>query len=675
MGPNRTIPAKALVPRLILGLLAVAAVPAAAGPASDGAPDYPDTASAGMVLPDLVVSGEAASPPAAGRVVLSSFRVDLEDAATAADLGFLLPSTRVGVNSRGESMLMIRGAPERHVQTFLDGIPLNLPWDERVDLGSIPVTGGLRLEGRRGLASLLEGPGVLAGSVRLEAAVPAPGPVSRMRAVLGEGGLTRLDASAGGDLGAWRVGGGFSWNDRDSWPLPAGGGDRFNSDLDQYAVLVRAGRPVGSGGRLNLLLTRWHEVRGVPPELHLGNAARFWRYPVRKRTLGGASLHLPLSHGGDWDLAAMVAADFFTQEIDPRGPDGWDAPLSPGQDYEYDKDRTGHAMLGATHWFSDTLRLTLQGNLRGTRHRETLSVGGPELVYAQYLLAVVTESEWRFAPGWTARLGAGWDHAATPDTGDKPGRGADDAEAWNLRLEKELGTGTGMYASASRRSRFPSLRELFSGALGKFVPNPDLEPERQDLLETGLTARAGAGNLTTALFLQNLHGGIEKEKLPDGSGRFMRVNRTRIRVRGWEIIGTLRPGSDLSFTLQHTFLWARVEDAEGNFTGRAEDRPDYLSLASARWGGDAGPGALVEAILTGPRWSADASGASDATGGLMRLPAAVTWNLRLSWGWTGAGRTTTAHLRIENLFDTEAWSQAGLPEPGRVVSVGLGLAL
>lgn len=653
-------------------LLLGAAIPAAA--ASSSLPHAAtDSSTQHVVLPDLVVSSESAAPPAAGRTLLDSERLTLEDAGTVADLGSLFPSTRVSVNSRGETVMMIRGAPERNVQTFLDGIPLNLPWDERVDLGTVPVTGGMRLEVRRGLASLLEGPGALAGSVRILPAESGIGRTTQTLAVLGQNGLTRLNSSGGDDLGAWRVQGGLSWDNRDSWTLPRSGSERFNSDRDQYAFLARAGRPLAGTGRLNLLLTRWHEVKGVPPELHLGDEARFWRYPLRERTLGGMSLRLPLSADGNWDLSAMLAADSFEQEIDPRGPDDWGSPLSEGDDYELDKDWTRHAMLGVTHWAGDRLRLTLQGNLRATRHRETLVVGEDWLTYTQLLSGVVLSSQWQFAPDWTARAGAGWDRASTPQTGDKPDRSPTSAEAVNLRLEKRLTNDMGVYATASRRSRFPSLRELFSGALGKFVRNPDLRPERQDLLETGLTARGRTWDLASAIFLQDTEGGIEKEKLTDGSGRFMRVNRTDIRVPGWEITGSLRPRNELVLALQHTIMWARVRAGDGSFTGHAEDRPDHISLASVRWNPPAGFNALVEARLTGSRWSADASGESAATGDLKHLPAAAGWNLRLGWRWQRDGRSVEAHLRVENLFDAGILAQTGLPEPGRLLMGGLSL--
>ena len=650
-------------------------------PASLAAQENPDRTPAAVTeIAELVVSSEAAAPPATGVMVIPAPEVEAQDPASLADIGGLLPSTRVAVNSRGESYLMIRGAPERHVQTFLDGIPLGLPWDDRVDLESIPITGDSRLEGRRGLSSLLEGPGVLAGSVRILAPETGEGTRGRTSASLGQSGLTRFGTTYHAASGGWNLLGAGGWQDRAAWPLPqdhpaaTGEKDRQNSDLDQYSLLLRGSRPVGAAGRLNLLATGWHQKKGVPPELNLGEDARFWRFPDRNRALVGASLQLPIGHDGVWDVSAMTALDYFDQEIDPRGPDGWGAPLEDGQDYEQNFDRTGHAMLGVSRWITDTGRVTLQGNARYTHHRESLTVGGGTLAYAQWVWGLVCEGEFRPWDRWTIRGGAGIDLAATPETGDKPDRTGDRAEALNLRVQRQLGRDTELYGSISRRSRFPSLRETFSGALGKFVPNPDLGPERQDLAEIGLAARGRNWTLSTALFHQTLDGGIEKVKIPGSDGRFMRVNRTSIRVPGWEAAGSWRPAGALWISAQHAILAARVETPTG-FDAPAEDRSDYLSRLGIGLHGDRGPTAQVEAALTGPRWSADGSGASDATGGLRRLPAGVTWNARTGYRWVQDGRTVEVHLRVDNLFDQWVDSQVGLPQPGRVVSGGLSLSL
>ncbi len=639
-------------------------------------------------LPELTVSGEASAAPVPGRAVINTASVTVRDPGSLADLGNLLPSSRVAVNSRGESTLMIRGAPERHVQTFLDGIPLNLPWDERTDLGSIPIIGGARLEGRRGLPTLLDGPGVLAGSVRiLPPRLGRATQQTRLNAALGQGGMKRTGLMHQRTAGRWTLLGAGSWQDRQAVRLPDGMKDtssptptedeRFNSDLGQTSLLLRASRPVAESGRINFLATAWSVEKGVPPELHEGDEARFWRYPVRRRALLGASLARPLGQGHHWDLTGMTALDFFEQEIDPRGPDRWDTPLTAGDKYEKGLDRSGHLQAGLTRWLGDSSRLSLQGNARYSHHRESLIVGGPQYSYAQWLTGLVAEGEFRPRPHWIIRSGVGWDHSATPESGDKSKAGTFHEPALSLRLSREMSRRSEVYASVSRRSRFPSMRELYSGALDEFVPNPDLVPERQDLLEAGWTARGSGWQFAAAGFLQNLHDGIEKIKLPeedplDPLNQFMRINRTNIRVPGLEFSGRLRSDYNLEFACQHTILAARVRE-NGSYNRAAEDRPDYLSQAELGWRPLSGPGAHLEAVVTGPRWSSDST---DSVDGLRRLPAGVIWNLRLSWPMTlsqsAAGQETEIefYVRGNNLLDQVIDDQTGLPAPGRMVSFG-----
>jgi len=182
-----------------------------------------------------------------------------------AELSVALPSTRAAVNSRGDAHAMVRGAPERHVQAYLDGIPLNIPWDERVDLETVPAMAVGAMEGRRGPTSLLDGPGVLAGSLRLlPPSAAGPEAITDMRAAAGTDGLGRVELAHRRRAGAWNLMGAGAWRTRDAWPLPEGGGERENSDLRQTALLLRAARPVAGTGRLSLVGTGWTGEKGAP---------------------------------------------------------------------------------------------------------------------------------------------------------------------------------------------------------------------------------------------------------------------------------------------------------------------------------------------------------------------------------------------------------------------------
>jgi len=653
-----------------------AADPAAAGATgnalvdssgSDHAPTPADTVL--VVLPAVVVSGEPPVVAASGRTELGPAELARLDAPSLAAVGSALPSTRVAVNSRGDALPMVRGAPERHVQTYLDGIPLNVPWDERVDLETVPAIAVGAAVGTRGPVTLLDGPGTLAGSLRLLPAVlTGEGSATTVRAAGGGDGLGRAEARHLLRAGSWSVLGAASRQTRDSWPLPEDGPARESSDLEQWSLLMRGSRRVRDGGQLSLIATGWTGAKGVPAEMQVSaDDARYWRYPVRERALVGAALTLPLDERGDWDLGAAASADFFHQEIDPRGPGGWGAPLEAGQSFEKNWDRTGYGRLRLGRSVGDHGTLVLQGSARYTHHRESLEAGGPILAYAQWLSSLACEVETRPGPPWTVRAGLGWDHAATPESGDKPGNPAGDAVAVDLRVARDLGPQAGAYVALGRRSRYPSLRETYSGALGRFAPNFGLRPERNDQVEIGARLDAAATSLSVAAFYGRLSDGIERIVLPDG--RYQRVNRGEIRVPGVELIGAWRPLAGVEVRLQHTILDARVHG--GGAEGPAEDRAAYLSLAGIAWERAVGPGALVEARATGPRWSADTTSES----GLRRLPAGVVWSLRLAWTFGASQAPLGLHVRVDNVFDQRVDDQTGLPGPGRVVSGGAEFSL
>lgn len=121
-----------------------------------------------LTLDPVQVTGDPMRLPVdGGPVKLDALRIRDARGASLADLGPLLPSTRLATNSRGEALFMLRGAPERHLPVFLDGFPLVLPWDERADLSMLPVQALGMVGAQRGIASALQGAGALAGRLDL----------------------------------------------------------------------------------------------------------------------------------------------------------------------------------------------------------------------------------------------------------------------------------------------------------------------------------------------------------------------------------------------------------------------------------------------------------------------------------------------------------------------------
>ena len=632
-----------------------------------------------VITEPIVVYGSTTSgttDPAASSV--DAIVLGAQDLQSAADLAPVLPATRTVVNSRGESVFMVRGASERHIRLWLDGIPLNVPWDERVDAGLVPVDAIGAVRGVRGVGSVLEGPNALAGTIELRPlTLPSDGARTRLGVQFGESSLREGRLLHQRRQGAWELLAAGSWRAQDGYVVPSGleaptnqgpSRQRLNSDLEQTALLLRLQHRSASGATWHLTWLGSDGEKGVPPETHLGADARFWRYPSVRRGLLGAGLRTPLGAGHAWELVVDAAADLFHQEIRSFDDATYATPaLAQGVDYETDDDRTGFARARATRYL-DRGSMAVQTSARYARHRESLQFAGPELTYAQFIGAAAVEADLDLGDGWSTRAGGGWDLASTPESGDKPARDATGAAAAFARLERRLGEPLTLHASYARRSRFPALRELYSGALGRFVPNPDLTPEVQDLWDLGAVARRGSWELGVTGFASWLDGAIERVGLNDGSNRFQRVNLDAVRTLGVEVVAVWRPAPAWELGGHHSVIETRrLQD--GRYDRAVEDRPSYVSFLSAAWRGG-GWQAALEGMALGQRMSADVNDAGD---GLKRLPAQGTVNLRLAHtlnGGPGPLSRGTVHLRVDNVFDALVESQVGLPLAGRTLICG-----
>ena len=159
-----------------------------------------------------------------------------------------LPGVTARTNSRGETVARVRGSEERQTQVFLDGAPLAVPWDARVDLGILPagLIGAVRVT--KGAVPIEFGANAVAGAIDLET---RSGGELDFRAAASLGSLGFADASA---VGTFPVAGvdltlaasGFT---RDAEPVAGlsalpfsqdGSGRRTNTDAQSGTLFAAA---------------------------------------------------------------------------------------------------------------------------------------------------------------------------------------------------------------------------------------------------------------------------------------------------------------------------------------------------------------------------------------------------------------------------------------------------
>ena len=599
------------------------------------------------------------------------------------------PFVHVRQNSRGEMELSIRGSDSRQAAILVDGVPITLGFDHRTDPSLVPLTGAQNLVIVRGLSSLLNGPNTLGGTIdvshddafgRLGSGRlwGGAGIDENAAYVASVGGGRDLEDILSGDLS---VRGGVAYRDRQGFTLPSGAPDptavdglRTNSDMresDGFSALRWMG---GSGRSMGLLVSGFHARRGVPPEEHISDP-RLWRYPYHRRVIAtlsanAGSLATPF---GFATLEGGVGYNTGRMKIQSYS----DRTYSTVVDEEHGDERTwtGRVRVGHSLRAGAQLRAAFTGAV--VNYDETLAPA-PAAAYEQHLWSGGLEMDVPLGTSARTSVSGGmvYDQASTPQTGGRtPEQDSFDNIGWRAGITHDLFTHTRLHASASRRSRFPSLRELYSGALDRFLPNPDLKPETLLGFEAGLTMDRAIGGIPDATlqvnaFHHDLRDAVVRITLPDPDRRFQRVNRDRIRSFGIELLGGIafssRAERAVTLTGDATLQDISIADQLAGGIRHAENNPELRGMLELGLPLPARLRGFANARYTGTQYCIHGD-----TGGEMQLPARAQTNLalerRFSLATRGAVRALRAVLALDNATNTAIYDQCGLPQPGRTL--------
>jgi len=287
--------------------------------------------------------------------------------------------------------------------------------------------------------------------------------------------------------------------------------------------------------------------------------------------------------------------------------------------------------------------------------------------FRQDLFSVGVEADQPLGEALQATVGVAYDRATNPQTGDKPPQAPMDALAGSAALRWRAAPGLTVSGVLAQRTRFPSARELFGEALGRFLPNPDLRPETAllgDLVVDWVTPRM---TISVNPFIVDSKDTISQRVVSVGGvSRRQRFNLEGSTSAGVDALAQARLTSHLTAELGATFLDAHASDADGG--QRLVQRPEYEVDAALAWQ-DERFSARAEVRRIGPAVDLGPDGGEVdlASATEINLAAAVVVAKR-----AGLGRIEVTGA-VDNLTDEVILPQIGLPAPGRTIRVGLRL--
>ena len=608
--------------------------------------------------------------------------IQSKDATTFEELRLLLPSFNLGTNSRGETIFSYRGSRERQINFYLDGALLSVPWDGRADLNMVSpsIIGKLEfipLTCIYGVNNLM---GIAAISTYERT---NDGFGGHIRTQIGDGGMKNVEVATEGKIDDFSYTFLVNWLDSDG-KIAAKDNDydfggynsalilnSFNSHKNVYLKTVyRPSKIFAVGASANYI----NYDKGVIPEQHRTSGIRFWQYNGNERLLLTLNSNILTDYAGKNAIKLTYWFDNFTNNID----------VFTGIDYktrnanENGRDFTHGLRIIDVYNFSENNNITFAANALFTEHSERVKNYKDDVLtetttaeYSQNTFSATVEYNHIFWDLFSFKVGSEFDYWVTPKTGvftEAEGRNSN-ALGVIAGVNYSLTRDDILFLNFSRKSRFPSLRESYSAALGKFKVNPDLAPESNILFETGYSSTQIFGNsfLKNSFFkvtgFANFYNDMIVRAFDAETGLEMRDNLESAKIYGVELFA----GCVLSryFRLDANFSYMYSEGSNaGSSVEHLDYQPQFLGGLSLHFAAPKGIKSQLEADFIGKQY-VSFSNAYEV------LAANCLLNLRLSYDFMiGDGIFVELYLRCNNILDVHRQVRLGIPAAGRTVLSG-----
>ena len=543
--------------------------------------------------------------------------------------------TFVSTGSKNEFRIKIRGLESQRIALLYDGIPIYEPFFNSFDLKTIPSEEIANIKVVKGASSVLYGPNALGGVVNI--ITRRPNPPSFTLSTLYDSNSS-LGVSSSGAL-QWRniffsgfasydKSDGFKWNEYGENSL------RENSDYERKNV---TGKIYFYPGRNSEILFEaayyWSEF-GIPFATEYYRP-RYWRFKSWNR--------LQLNIGGIFSLLKEGSLKLRSYYV--RHDNVLDSYLDPDMntlqwESTYKNDSYGGFLLG-TLPFKSQNELKFSLNFRDDKAKTQDNRGLAWEEFEHKTLSAGLESHFALSKKWRLVGGLSIDYLNKQDGDDKTTLNPIAGIKFNPSNFVDI------HATFSQKSRFPSMRSLYSTQAG----NPDLRDEKGINYEIGFSYEKEL-LFSGAVFYNKIKDLISSVRLPSGFQTNLNIGKAHIFGFELEFQKALKW---LNFSLNYTYLDGVNED---------ENRPlDLLPESQLNFILDVFSKNRLQFTLWGLGVS---SSEVEIFDDIVRVPRYFVLNAVISKDFSNFN----LFLKAENLFNISYLTEPGYPMKGRTFAFG-----
>ncbi|MBN1932959.1 MAG: TonB-dependent receptor [Desulfobacterales bacterium] len=518
-------------------------------------------------LGEVIVTGARGGVEQVGTVrEIKADEIRAKGARTLNEALELMPGLDIRTGADGTPRIDVRGFRSRHVILLIDGIPFNSTFDGQFNPAVIPVENIAKIKLSYGNHSVLYGEGGLGGVINIVTKKgkqgihgSASGEASERSSYLG-----KFDVSGAQENLNFFVSG--SIVDSDGYPLaddfsstPYEDGDlRENSDKRRKNFFANMGYAPNDAFNIGIVFNYLQGEYGKPPATIDKKMDSLFAKNLKYERVDdyeGFSGQLSFSYNlpGPLEVRGWIFANQYDEENNGYDDDNYNTQKKSNSYHEDSTTTTEGATLQTKYDLESAGILTMGLNARTEKWEadgEIMEKSGLRSYEDErrndiYSLAL----EYEVFPMDNLGLVLGYSHHwLEKDEGEN-----DDTGTFLIGAHYDVLDGTRIKASAARKIRFPSIRQLYEEDGG----NSELTTEKSYNYELGCIQRLPwSSQISLTGFFNDVKDYIEKD--PDG----ISMNNEKYRFKGFELTAENRFIENMMIRLGYTFL--DTEDKSSN---------------------------------------------------------------------------------------------------------------
>jgi iron complex outermembrane recepter protein len=630
--------------------------------------------------------------------------IDSENAKTVADALQFVPGIQVTTGRKMQPSISIHGFDQDKALVLIDGVPYYETKYGAFDLNQISTDSVARIDVVKGAASVLYGANAEAGVINIITKTATEKPSFNGKLEIGQNGADSVSLSHGmktGNLSYWVS---YLHREWDSWKLsddfePRVGviqtgsgktaqkvkttiqnnGDRVNSDYKSDNVYLKVGLEPTKDSEYYLNLHYIKTEKGDPPDIDSimifpSRPAFSWFDRITNYDDWGADLSGKTKLTDKFGLTTKLFYHNHFDDYDSYSDETYKTKIASSRYKDY---MLGGIVLGdynIVDW--DTIRFDI--NYRKDNHQQRDDKYLPFAESTSNTGSLGLEDEFILLDSKLSLVaGVGYDWfevtEAKQTNTDKTGAFLNQTDNFIPETMKELNPMVGatynvdettkIFASVAKKTRFPTLNELYASA--KNGGNPNLKSEKSINYTIGASKSFNKIlSVEVSPFYHDISDRISRD-LPAPDALYH--NSAKIKMRGVEIDADLNPLENLSFKAGYTYNHAE-DVSPGQVTDKVTNAPAQQLDAK------------VQYVI--PDWETRIDMSMLNYGKSYRqLPTAQNPTLAVieNESYTVLGAKITqpflekweAYLSVNNLFDKNYEPQSGYPAQGRNIWLGV----